>query len=155
MLLILAALAATIVPPTPDPGTVAEITRLETGWGQAFVKRDFAFIEAIVAPEYSLAGATPQGQIGFVHRDEWMRNARLWKHQGFLSHVAVVATAGDTAVATVEGLWTVKRVSDKPAEVVRFIVTDTWVKRSGKWQVIWRYSNRVPGAPWPPLPPKI
>ncbi len=155
MLLILAALAATAGAPSADPATVAEISRLETRWGEAFVKRDFAFIEAIVAPEYTLAGTTPQGQVSLVRRGEWMRNARLWVHERFLSHVTAVATAGNTAVATVEGRWTVKRAPDKPAEEVRFIVTDTWVKRDKKWQVVWRYSARVPNAPWPPLPPKM
>ena len=65
-------------------------------------------------------------------------------HEGFLSHVAAVPAAGETAAATVKERWTVKRVPDKPADLARFIATDTWVKRHGKWQVVWRYSNRVP-----------
>jgi len=63
--------------------------------------------------------------------------------------VVEVATAGDTAVALVEGLWTVKRRPDRPAEAVRFLVTDTWIRRAGQWQVIYRYSHRLQGAPWP------
>jgi ketosteroid isomerase-like protein len=85
----------------------------------------------------------------FMRRDEWMRNARLWVHEGFDARVVDVTTAGDTAVATVEGLWTVKRAPDQPADQVRFVVTDTWVRRHGQWQVVWRYSNRLANAPWP------
>ena len=150
MLSVLAAMAgAMFAPPASDRSTVAAITRLETQWGEAFVKRDFAFIASIIAPEYALAGTTPAGDIAIMRRDEWMKNARLWVHEGFDARVVDVATAGDTAVATVEGLWTVKRDPDKPAEAVRFVVTDTWVRRNGEWQVVWRYSNRLTNAPWP------
>lgn len=150
MLIVLAALAAAVAtPPAADPSTVAAISSLETRWGQAFVKRDFDFIDSIIAPEYALSGTTPAGDIATMGRDEWMKNARLWVHEGFDARVVNVATAGDTAVATVEGLWTVKRDPNQPAEAVRFVVTDTWVRRHGQWQVIWRYSNRLTNAPWP------
>ncbi len=78
-----------------------------------------------------------------------MRDVRIFEHQAFDAKVVEVATAGDTAVALVEGLWTVKRRPDRPAEAVRFLVTDTWVRRAGRWQVIYRYSHRLPDAPWP------
>lgn len=147
------ALAATSAAPPPDRATVAEITRLETRWGEAFVSRDFAFLESIIAPEFSLAVAMPTGDVIFTRRAEWMPHARAWVHEGFDARVIDVTTAGDTAVATVEGLWTVRRDPAKPADPVRFVVTDTWVKRHDQWQVVWRYSHRLPGAPWPMLPP--
>ena len=59
-----------------------------------------------------------------------------------------------TGTKKVEGLWTVKRDPAEPADAIRFVVTDTWVRRHGQWQVVWRYSHRLPGAPWPPLAPK-
>ena len=65
-----AAVAATAV--APDP-VVAELTRLERQWGEAFVKRDFAFIEQIVAPEYRLVVAQPDGSIAIIRRDQWLR----------------------------------------------------------------------------------
>ena len=152
MLLVLAALAAVSATlPAADPATVAKISGLETRWGQTFVTRDFDFIESIIAPEFALALATPQGNVIVIRRDEWMRNTRLWVHQGFDARVVDVTTAGDTAIATVEGLWTVKRSPDQPADPIRFVVTDTWVRRHGQWQVAWRYSHRLPGAPWPPV----
>jgi hypothetical protein len=149
MLFVLAALAGVIAaPPAADPATVAQITALETRWGEALVKRDFGFIDSIVAPQYALSGTTPAGDIAMMRRDAWMKNARAWVHEGFDARVVNVATAGDTAVATVEGLWTVKRDPNRPAEPVRFVATDTWVRRHGQWQVVWRYSHRI-NAPWP------
>ena len=148
MLFALAAIAGAIATPARDPATIAAITALETRWGEAFVKRDFEFIDSIIAPEYALSGTTPAGDIAMMRRDDWMKNARLWVHEGFDARVVDVATIGDTAVATVEGLWTVKRDPHQAAEAVRFVVTDTWVRRNGRWQVVWRYSNRL-NAPWP------
>ena len=150
MLLFLAAIAgAMAAPPAGDPATVAAIASLETRWGEAFVKRDFGFIDSIIAPEYALSGTTLAGDIAMMRREDWMKNAQLWVHEGFDARVVDVATIGDTAVATVEGLWTVKRDPNQAAERVRFVVTDTWVRRNGRWQVVWRYSNRLTNAPWP------
>ncbi len=138
-----------IAAPVPNAAVAARIRDLERRWGEAFLKRDFAFLERIIAPEYRLVAAAPDGRVIRTYRDEWMRNSRLFEHQGFDFNVIEVATAGDTAVALVEGVWTVKRRPDRPAEAVRFVVTDTWVRRKGQWQVIYRYSHRLPEAPWP------
>ena len=142
--------AAIAVAPKSDQAVVKLIRNLEQQWGQAFVKRDFAFIERIIAPEYRLAVAAPDGRVSLTYRDEWMRNSRVFEHQAFAVDVIEVATAGDTAVALAQGLWTVKMRPDRPAQALRFVVTDTWVRRKGRWQVIYRYSHRLPGAPWPP-----
>jgi ketosteroid isomerase-like protein len=143
--LLLAASAA----PAPDPA-VAEIARLEQQWGEAFVKRDFDFIERIVAPEYRLVAASPDGRSGITRRSEWMANSRAFSHQAFVVETVDVNHAGDTAVASVQGLWTVARRADQPARPVRFYATDTWLRRNGQWQVIHRYSHRLPDAAWPP-----
>ena len=138
------------VAPKADQAVVKLIRTLEQQWGQAFVKRDFAFIDRIIAPEYRLAVAAPDGGVSLTYRDEWMRNSRVFEHQAFAVDVIEVATAGDTAVALAQGLWTVKMRPDRPAQAIRFVVTDTWVRRKGRWQVIYRYSHRLPDAPWPP-----
>jgi ketosteroid isomerase-like protein len=130
--------------PKGDARIVAEIRRLEHEWGQAFVKRDFALIERIVAPEFRLAVGAPDGKAALAYRDEWMRNARAFRTEAFQAEVIDVATAGNVAVALVGGQWTVQRRPDRPAATNRFLVTDTWVKRNGRWQVIYRYSHRLP-----------
>src|SRR4051812_50043202 len=144
MLLILAALggaAAPAAPPAADPATVAAITGLETRWGEAFVKRDFGFIDSIIAPEYALSGTTPAGDIAMMRRDEWMKNAQAWGHEGFDARVVDVATIGGTAVATVEGLWAGKRDPNQPAEPIRFVVTGTWGRPPGQGESVWRHFN--------------
>ena len=147
MITILLAAAAAALPNAP---AIAEIGRLEHRWGQAFVSRDFAFIETIIAPEFKLIVASPTGELAITPRLEWMRNARIYKHFGFDERTVDVTTAGDTAVATVEGLWTVQMAEGQPVRPIRFVVTDTWVRRHHRWQVIARYSQRLTDALGPP-----
>lgn len=125
-----------------DPA-VTEIAALEQRWGEAFVKRDFGFLERIVAPEYRLVGARDDGSHTVTQRDEWMKNARLFVHHAFTVETVDVNRAADTAVASAKGLWTVSFRPDAPAMPIRFFVTDTWVRRDGKWQVVHRYSHRL------------
>jgi ketosteroid isomerase-like protein len=140
--LILAALAVPILSQSAADSTAAEISRLEQEWGEAFVKRDFNFIERIIAPEYRLVGADEDSH-GITLRAGWMKNARAFTHHGFQVETVDVNVAGDTAVASAKGLWTVSFREGMPPTAIRFFVTDTWVRRSGQWQVIHRYSHRL------------
>jgi len=137
--------------PAADPATVAAITALEKQWGEAFVKHDFDFIERIVAPEYRLILALPDGTPSITPRDDWMKNARMFKYEEFVVETVDVNRVGDTAVASVQVRnWG----SLRPGELAkprRSLVTDTWVRRNGQWQVIHRYSHRLPTAPSPPV----
>jgi ketosteroid isomerase-like protein len=149
-LAIVAALAAS--PVAADPA-VAEITRLEQQWGQAFVTRDFRFIERLVAPQYRLVGARSDGKYDITRRAEWMKNARAFTSHAFAVETVDVNRVGNTAVASAQGVWTVSRRPGEAPRATRFFVTDTWVRRGGQWQVIHRYSHRLPDAAWPPVMP--
>ena len=161
--LLIAAAAAALQPasakpqahatPAANTAVGAEIRKLEHDWGEAFVKRDFAFLERIVAPEFRLFVAHPDGRHNLAPRAMWMRNARNFRYAEFVVETVDVNLAGDTAVATVQVF---NRVAMKPGEAPkphRSFLTDTWVRRNGKWQVIHRYSHRLPDATWPPVKP--
>ncbi len=149
MLKLIIAAAALTAPVGPGPVAV-EITRLEAQWGEAFVKRDFGLIERIVAPEFRLVVARPDGRFSVTRRAEWMKNARAFVSHAFAVETVDVSQVGDTIVASARGSWTVTRRAGEKPRPTQFFVTDTWVKRSGKWQVIHRYSHRLPEASWPP-----
>ena len=148
----LAAQPAPAAAVAPDPA-VAEITRLEQQWGEAFVSRDFAFIERIVAPEFRLVGVGDDGSVRMTTRPEWMKNSRAFTHHAFAIETVDVNHAGDTAVASAHGLWTVSFRPGQPPMKMRFFTTDTWVRRGGQWQVVQRFAQRLPDAPWPPARP--
>ncbi len=146
--------APAIAPPTAEQAVVAQITRLEQQWGEAFVKGDFDLLERIVAPEYPLVGVEPDGTFRVTHRAQWMKNSRAFTHHGYAIETVDVNRAGDTAVASAQGLWTVTFRPGDPPQKRRFFVTDTWIRRGGQGQVIERHSVRLPDAAWPPAPPR-
>ena len=107
----------------------AEVQRLEENWTAAFNNRDTRFMEEVLAPEYVLVSAGgPQG-MNITRREDWMR---VWLDETQLPYeakVLSVVVAGDTAVATLEARW--RRES---------YLTDTWARRQGRWQLIFRHS---------------
>jgi hypothetical protein len=132
MFMLALAAAALAAPAQPDP-TVTEITQLEHRWGQAFVTRDFRFIDRIVAPEYRLVAASPDGKYAITRRAEWMKNAQDFKSYTFDVETVDVSHEGNTAVASAQGVWGVSRRPGEAPRATRFFVTDTWLRRGGHW----------------------
>lgn len=107
----------------------AEVRRLEENWVAAWTAQDYAFMERILAPQFMLASSGGAQGTTFNNREGWLKNARGMAELPFQAKVIDVIVAGDTAVATLEARW--RRDS---------FLTDTWVKRNGQWQVIFRHS---------------
>lgn len=117
---------------------ISQIKELERRWSEAFVSKDYGFIEDIVAPDFMLV--VFEGEPILVPRKYWMMNTRKWDIQNFSENVLDVVVKGNTAVATVEGNW---RVVDD-GKLIRddsFFLTDTWVHSSDGWQIVRRHSQ--------------
>ena len=113
-----------------DPNiAAAEVRRLEERWTTAFNSRDTRFMEEVMAPEYALLSSGRTAGANLTRRDAWMR---VWlgpKRFPYEAKVLDVVVAGNTAVATLEARWS--RDS---------YLTDTWTRRKGRWQLIFRHS---------------
>jgi ketosteroid isomerase-like protein len=59
------------------------------------------------------------------------------------TEVVDVVVAGNTGIATVVGHWRVRSPSGGGRNN-RFILSDTWVKRNGRWAVAFRHATTVP-----------
>lgn len=123
---------------------VATITALEDRWSRAFLDKDIAFLESIVAPEFEVHGWRG-GRYAFTSRDRWMEGARMWDFKEHPSQVLHVRVYGDTAVATLKGKL-VADLNGKPLRNNEWVVTDTWQRRNGRWQVVFRYADTLPGT---------
>lgn len=123
---------------------VATITALEDRWSRAFLTKDIAFLESIIAPEFEVHGWRG-GQYLFTARPRWMEGARSWVFKEHPSQVLHVRVYGDTAVATVKGKL-VADLNGRPLRNNLWVVTDTWVRRNGRWQVVFRYADTLPGT---------
>ena len=112
-----------------DSDSAAEVRRLEDRWTTAFNDRDTRFMDRVLAPEFVLLASGRAQGANFTRRYDWMR---VWlgpKRLPYKAKVLDVVIAGDAAVATLEASWS--RDS---------YLTDTWARRNGRWQLIFRHS---------------
>ncbi len=117
---------------SPRSAVVAanEVRAMEEAWVVAWRARDYPFFERTLAPEFVLASAARPDGTGIIPRNAWLRNWQTAVRTPYEARVLDVVVSGDTAVATIEARWT--RES---------FITDTWVKRNGRWQMIFRHSS--------------
>ena len=122
--------AAAAAEAAPEAKTVAQqIDAVEQAWAAALRRKDRAELERIMAPEFVLA--RPSGET--VAREAWFAELQAMDVRSYTVRVTDVQVAGDTAVADVEGEWSIRR--DGRVLHDSFQLKDTWVRRGGAWQV--------------------
>ena len=122
--------------------TAADIRAQEAAWEQAFKTGNHAFLRSLLAPEFRLM-RVENGKVLMTSRAQWFANLGSYTFHEFEARVVDVAAAGNTAVATVEGHWKVG-MKGRGIREKNFILSDTWVRRRGKWQVLYRHSTPGP-----------
>jgi ketosteroid isomerase-like protein len=99
------------------------ILRLANDWMRAGQMRDWALLERLVAPEFTMTGAA-----GVVDRAAWMRNAaERMTVQSFDYTEPVITVHGD--VALMRSRWTQTATLDGRPCNGEFLLTDIWVRR--------------------------
>jgi hypothetical protein len=84
-----------------------------------------------------------KGRVLLTPRVQWFAALSGYTLYEFEVRVVDVAVAGNSAVATVEGHWKVG-VKGRGIRDESFVLSDTWVRRRGKWQVLYRHSTPGP-----------
>jgi ketosteroid isomerase-like protein len=139
LVLTMATLASGCASMSPRPqgdeaqATLADITRLEDEWTRAANNGDTSFMEEVMAPEYVLVGAGGPRGANITSRKDWMRVWLDGEQLPYEAKVLDVVVAGDTAVGTLLAHWRRKSV-----------LRDTWSRRNGRWQLIFRHSAPRP-----------
>jgi ketosteroid isomerase-like protein len=115
------------------------LIELQNDWMEAWRRDDRARLEELLAPEFTLTSARSD-QI--VDRAAWLRlldqvNAESFEYSDFL-----VQVFGDAAVVK-SRLTQVASVAGQPWNET-FMLTDVWVRRDGRWQVVARHSSMPP-----------
>lgn len=116
----------------------AAIERLEAQWADALFTGDFDALETLLAPEFRLVGVRSTGSQDMT-RDAWFHGAREMVFHQFEAKTLAVEVYGDAAIASVGGYWRLDWGSRRIDE--RFLVTDVWIRRDGRWQVVRRHSS--------------
>lgn len=147
---VLIATAAAVACSAPaGADTAADIAAIEQAWGAAFLKDDREYLDKLLAPEFKLMRADG-GQPQFTPRAQWLANYQSYVFHDFQVRTIDVVDAGDTAVATVTGRWKVGLRGRPGTHEEGFIVSDTFVRRGGAWQVVYRHSTPFPLPPATP-----
>lgn len=112
----------------------AEIRQLTNEWNQALINRDSLTLDKILAPEFSLNGST--------QRSGWMNNTLHHFTTDSAEILGPLHISFYGQAARSEGILYWKADWDgKPRVNTEFLITDIWVKRNGRWQVLLRMSD--------------
>ena len=124
---------------TKSEHTEQELITLENGWNDAIVKRDWAFIDRILADDY--IGTNMDG----IVKTKAQSLASLKSDETVItSEVADdfrVRFYGDTAVVTFRNVEK-SQLKGKDTSVQER-VTDIWVKIAGRWQCVAAHASRI------------
>ena len=123
--------AAPLVAQSPQSTTARTLLRYEDDWAKALVRRDTVYFRQMLAPGFvytedaavMTADEVVQGAGSGPDRVEWAGNEGMKVHD-----------FGNTAVVT--GILIVRGRGQSGQFNHRYRFTDTWQKRSGRWQII-------------------
>ncbi len=129
--------AATTASPTENVEQV--LTKLEQEWADAIVKRDLATIDRIVAEDFLLTDL-PEQQLTKAMHLETIKSGSYAASTLTLDAMKV-RVFGDTAIATYN--QTEKSQTKGQDSSGRYHLTDVWLKRNGKWQVVTEHYSHI------------
>ena len=118
--------------------TQVELTALYQQWMQAVKEKDMQTLERILGAEYVYT-ASEQGRFP---REGWLRGVSVYDIESFAFPAIDVRQYGDTAVAIVS--YTQEAIYQGTRRSGNFLITDVWVHRDDRWQVVARSSIRMP-----------
>ncbi|MBZ5654914.1 MAG: nuclear transport factor 2 family protein [Acidobacteriia bacterium] len=107
----------------------AYIRQAESDWAESSVKRDVTLLERILAEDF--VGVSHDGK-RYSKADEI--NESPTKPSEYLSNHLIdveIRFFGDAAVAQGSEEW-----KKKDGTTGRYVWTDTWIRRGGKWQIV-------------------
>ena len=118
------------------------VIELERAWNEAFYAKDIAFIEGVLADEFT--ATYDDGSRGDRARELALSTEFNQQVESAVQEDFTVKIYGETAV-----VWfTLRLVGIRQGEraEVAFRYTDVWVKRGGSWLCVSTHSTRVGGA---------
>jgi hypothetical protein len=121
----------------PDDKTT--LIQLQNDWMNAWHDLDMPAIEAILAPEFALTSARTD-QI--VDRAAWIASLARVRNESFAYSDFRVDVFGDAAVVRSK-LTQAATVGGERWDGT-FVLTDVWIRRKGRWQVVARHSSTPP-----------
>lgn len=123
----------------PTPLVEQELVKMENEWARAWQLPDPGALESIVADDFTLTSSSSKGEI--TNKRQYIDSTlKLVRGDGFSFEKLSVRIYGETAVINAQFQQTATFAGrDWSGE---FLLTDVWVKRDGRWQVVARHASR-------------
>lgn len=112
-----------------QPSVEEHLKGLVRQWDEAIVKRDTAVLDRLLADEFKFVGG--------VNKTAYLNSIKTQAPDAMTSAVSSnleVLVYGNTAVVT--GLDTISGQNKGQPYVAKWLYTDVWVKRAGRWQCV-------------------
>jgi ketosteroid isomerase-like protein len=122
-----------------------EIVNAEKDWMRAVASGDEATLRRLVGDEFAFTSAYSTGEV--AGKDDFIKNALTGvKGMDFELHDSRIHVYGDAAVVNTG--MKIKYTFNGQDRSGDYLVTDVWVRRDGRWQVVTRHSS-LPVRPQP------
>jgi len=131
------------------------VAQASAAWMRALQRRDTRGLDTLMATDFRLSAPSNPGD--GVDKATWIRNAQtiLATESAAYPAMGFRRVAPDVAVGSGLLYWRT-RLRGWPVPVRHFAVTDVWVRRDGRWQImardadlapqVWRWIGAVGGA---------
>jgi hypothetical protein len=117
------------------------LIKLERGWNEAFYRKDVAFIEKLLAEEFT--ATYDDGRLGDKATELALVTAFDQQVESATPDEFAVRVYRDTAV--VRFTLTLVGIREGQRSEMRLRYTDVWIVRDGRWQCVSSQSTRVAG----------
>ena len=121
------------------PTDEEELIELQNAWMDAWRRQDRVRLDEILAPEFTLTSARTDR---LVDRSEWLSLLDTVRNESFVYSDFLIDVFGDAAIVH-SRLSQVATVGDQRWDAT-FALTDVWIRRDGRWQVVARHSSTPP-----------
>lgn len=121
----------------------ALIEGLEREWRDALCSRNMERLESLVHKDFVLIGTRSTGPF-MMSRDDWLGAIQRREVDAIDVEVQDATAVGDVLIGTVQARWRLKYLGRVIEDCV--VLTDVWVKDSGRWQAIRRHSTPAPAG---------
>src|SRR3954465_11444713 len=115
-----------------------EILALQHTWMKAVMAHDATALQDILAEDFTLTSVHSSGEL--VGKAEYIGSFGKVKNSLFSFRDVIVRIYGEMAV--VNSRFNQQYTADQKEAAGDFLLTDVWVKRSGRWQAVSRHASR-------------
>ena len=126
-----------------DDNAERQFIELSNGLADAVIRRDFPTLERILGEEFVLiVPDRPTGQ-DRIERPQWLSMVNVITAQSYRHDDFLIRIYGDVAVAT--SRYEQQANYGGFERSGKFLLTDVWAKRDGRWQLVLRHSSSLAG----------